>query len=247
MRLRTPDDAIGLLPAGARVITGPCSGAPLTLLHALAARSDLVGVRLFTGLQYDPSSFVPAVADGRLALTTWHVAGGMAELVADGRADYIPARLSEVPHLLAGWSLDAAIVRVTPPDRFGFCNVGPSPSYSVPAIEQLPLVIGEIDESLPRTFGQSAVHMSRFAAFVEAQQPTPEYHSSAPDDVARRIAAHVLELLPAKPTLQMGIGTIPEAVTEALGEAGVTGLRFVGMASDALAGLYERGDRKSVV
>ena len=241
MRLRTPDDAIGLIRAGARVITGPCSGAPVTLLHALAARADVPGVRLFTGLQYDPRSFVPAVADGRLALTTWHVAGGMAELVADGRADYIPARLSEVPQLLAGWNLDVAIVRVTPPDRFGFCNVGPSPSYSVPAIEQVPLVIGEIDEALPRTFGQSAVHMSRFAAFVEAQQPTPEYHSAAPDDVARRIAAHVLELLPAKPTLQMGIGTIPEAVTEALGEAGVTGLRFVGMASDALAGLYERG------
>ena len=241
-RLLTPDEAIGLIPAGARVITGPCSGAPVTLLQSLAGRSaDVGGIRLFTGLQYDPSPFLPAVAAGTLGLTTWHVAGAMAELVGDHRAEYIPARLSEVPHLLASWNLDVAIVRVTPPDRFGFCNVGPSPSYSVPAIEQVSLVIGEIDETLPRTLGQSTVHVSRFAAFVEAQQPTPEYHSSAPDAVARRIAAYVLDLLPERPTLQMGIGSIPEAVTEALGEAGATGLRFVGMASDALAGLFERG------
>ena len=108
-RLLTPRDAVALIAAGARVVTGPCSGAPITLLQALAERSSEVpGIHMLTGLQYDAASFLPAVAAGRLGLTTWHVAGGMAEFVADGRAAYIPARLSEVPHLVIGGKLGHA-------------------------------------------------------------------------------------------------------------------------------------------
>ncbi len=233
---------MSLLPSGSRIISSPGCGAPLTLLAALADHAGVApGLHLYTGLQLDASPFAEAVAAGALGLTTWHVTAATQPLVDAGRAHFVPTRSSDVPALFDRWGVTVALVRVSPPDQHGYCSLGPSTSYSYSAVKRAACVIAEIDDDVPRTMGQSMVHVSRFTCLVQSEAPMPEYRSEPPTSEARRIAKLVLDVLPERPILQMGIGAIPEAVTQALGDAGATGLRFAGMATDAMAGLFERG------
>ena len=150
-------------------------------------------------------------------------------------------RASQLEKRIATWDLDAALIRVTPPDSDGWCSLGPSAGYALTAIKTAKLCIAEVDDALPRTFGQSRVHVSSLDVLVPSTTPTPTYHSVEPDDVSRAIARHVLSLLPDRPVLQVGIGGATEAIVSALAEAGVDRLRFVGMGTDAMVDLFERG------
>ena len=236
----TPEEAVALVGDGAKVVAAPACGAPSTLLSALATRSHAAEVTLYTGLQIDGYPFLDDVDRERFRLVTWHVNGPLRERVGDGVVDYVPARASQVAELMARWDVDVTMIRVSPADADGFHSLGPTASYAPAAMRASSIVIAEIDPAVPRTFGAS-IHHSDVTAFVDSARPMPEYRMASTDPVSAEIARRVLDLLPERPTLQLGIGAIPEALTTRLDDVDLGPLRFVGMITDAIAGLGAKG------
>ena len=234
--------AISLLPRQARVVAGPGCGAPVTLLRELGRQALELdrAPHLRSGLLLS-YPFAEAVAERAMRYDTWHVMGAARKLVESGAADYLPVRASEVPDMLEAWRPDAALVRVTPPDRHGYCSLGPSASYPLPAADFSRTVIGEIDETLPRTLGQTTIHVSAFSALVDSSDPTPQYPGAPLDVISTAIAQSLLEILPSNSTLQLGIGAVPEALIAALADHTGSKYRFAGMGCDAMVTLFENG------
>jgi acyl-CoA hydrolase len=239
-RRASPTEAAGHIPAGARVVTTSGCATPATLLRELAARARAVdGITVTTGLLLGDLPFRDAVRDRRLRVRTWHVAAGMRDLQKEGLIDYMPVRARDVPNLLEG-NVDVLLMRVSPPDRRGYCSFGPSASYTRAALHEAGLVIAEVDEALPRTWGDTAVHDSAIDVLVEADTDTCAYHTAPVSEASERIASLIVDLLPRHPTIQLGIGAIPESVAAALARADLGRLRMVGMGSDRVVDLFER-------
>ncbi|HVW43629.1 MAG TPA: acetyl-CoA hydrolase/transferase C-terminal domain-containing protein [Amycolatopsis sp.] len=234
-------EALSVIPPRAHIVAGPGCGAPAGLLSALANVAPGRDWTLSSGLLLGDYPFLDLVRDGALGYRTWHVMGPVRGLVADGTVDFVPVRASRLVGQLAVRGVDAALVRVTPPDRHGYCSVGPSASYSLDAMRLAKIRIGEVDPALPWTQGRTTVPASLFDALIEAEVPTPSYVSATPDASSRRIAEHILKLLPRDPTLQIGIGAIPESVVGSLADAGLGRVRFAGMATDEMVDLAEAG------
>jgi 4-hydroxybutyrate CoA-transferase len=226
---------------GARVVASPGCATPETLLAALGGRALEIGdITLSSGLLLGSYPFVAALEAGRLRYRTWHVMAPVRDQVRRGVVDYIPVRGSQVPAMMAG-NVDVVLLRVTPPDRQGYCSLGPSASYSRAALTAAAVKIAEVDESLPRTWGDTAVHVSEFDHLVDAATPTCLYRSAPRSEPSDRIAASIVALLPFEATIQLGIGAIPEAVLAAVAEADIGPLRLVGLGSDGLVALWEGG------
>lgn len=238
----TPSEAVRRIPAGAAIVAAPGCGTPETLLTALGADADLLGrPTLYSGLQLGAYPFLDAAASDQLRYRTWHPYGPARAALAPGRVDYVPARASAVPSLLDQWETSVALVRVSPPDRNGWCSLGPSASYVCHAVARARLVLAEVDPLVPRTTGDSMLHVSQLDVLVDADTPAGEFPAAQRDEVSDRVAAQVLSLLPPEPTLQLGIGAVPEALTAFLAEGGSGPVRFVGMANDAMVELFHRG------
>lgn len=244
----SPDAAVRLLPRGARVLATPACCTPETLLAAVGRLAgERPGMTVVSGMLLGGLPWLGAVRAGALGLRTWHATGAGRRLVDDGLADYVPMRLGDVPHSLAG-AVDAMVLRVSPPDRSGTCSIGPSGSYTMPGIRAVRaaggVVVGEIDADLPRTHGPTTVPAEVFDALVDADTPTCLYRPAGRVEAHGRIGELVVGLLPDSPTVQLGVGAVPEAVADALvGVAG--GVRLVGMAGDGIAGLFDAGALKA--
>ncbi len=238
---RSAEAALARLPVGAHLVGLPGMGAPTTLLKALEPACVGRKWTLSTGIQLDDYPFLAAVDAEELAYRTWHVAGPVGDYVADGRVGYVPARASAVPAVLREWGVDAALVRVSPPDDQGLCSLGPSTSYAKAAIDAARVVIAEIDPSVPRTCGDSLVRVTDFDSVVESTTAIPEYHSAPETELGRRIAENVLAIVPRDPTVQIGFGSIPESLLRSIPAADLGHLRFVGMGTDAMVDLFHKG------
>ncbi|MFX0057431.1 MAG: acetyl-CoA hydrolase/transferase C-terminal domain-containing protein [Candidatus Hodarchaeota archaeon] len=162
--------------------------------------------------------------------------------IRSGQADYTPMLLSEIPLLfkLGKMHLDTALIQVSPPDRYGFCSFGINVDIVKPIAEEAEKVVAEINPNMPRTLGDSFIHMDDIDAFVATDHEIIEFIYTEPDDVANRIAKFVASLVEDESTIQMGIGTIPNAVTTEL-----EGKRDLGVHSevfsDGIVDLVEKG------
>lgn len=208
---------LGVVP-GSRILAAPCCGTPETLLRELgryAERTD--GLQLTTGLTFGSFPHLPAVRAGRLRHRTWYPSGPVRDLVAEGLAAYLPLRASDVRAAISG-TVDVLLLRVSPPGRDGWCCTGPTASFTRAAVETARLVIAEVDPDLPRTAGDSRVHLSEIGRLVDTEDPTPYYPEPArADPRAEAIAGHVAGLIPDGATVQLGLGSVTEAVGELLG------------------------------
>jgi 4-hydroxybutyrate CoA-transferase len=240
---RSARDALARIAPGAHIVSAPGMGAPTTLLAELGELAPGRGWTLSSGLLLGEYPFLPAVVAGHLTYRTWHVMAPVRGLVADGTVGYVPARASRLAGLLRRWKTGAALVRVSPPDLHGYCSLGPSVGYSAAALRTAAAgtLIAEVDPGVPRTCGESYVHVSVFDSLVESTAPMPHYSSAKPNPTSTRIAGHVLGLLPKDPTLQIGIGAIPETLVRSLKDADLGDVRFVGMATDEMVDLFEAG------
>jgi 4-hydroxybutyrate CoA-transferase len=195
---------------------------------------------LYSGLLLE-YSFLGAVERGELRYATWLVQPPVREAVASGRVQYLPARASDVPRVVRRLRPHVALARVTPPDENGYCSFGPSASHARATVQSAGVALAEVDPTLPRTLGDTEVHVSSFDALVEALEPACEYVSRGPSEVSRRIAGHVLPLLPLRPAVQLGIGEVPEALFAVLATAGLRPLKVVGMATDGVVDMFASG------
>ncbi|MCR2783414.1 MULTISPECIES: acetyl-CoA hydrolase/transferase C-terminal domain-containing protein [unclassified Microbacterium] len=235
------DDAFAGLTSGTRFVAGNATGTPNTLLAGLARRALQVrGLILRSGLLLGDLGLEPAVRAGALTVRSWHVHGAMRRLQREGLVDYTPLRLLDIPQRVLAAS-DVALLRVGPPDADGWCSLGPSASYARRAAETVPMVIAEVTDDMPRTYGDSRLHISRIDRFVRSETALPTQDPGDLDVAGRALAGQVLALLPAGATVQLGIGKVPDAIAAALGEEdGDAPPGLIGLVTDAMLPLIER-------
>jgi acyl-CoA hydrolase len=239
----TADEAVRLVRSGDRVYLHEAAMTPHELLDALVRRApDLRDVETVSLHTEGPAPHVAPELAGHLRHNALFVGANVREAVAAGRADYTPVFLSEVPRLIAEGTLalDVALLQVSPPDAHGFCRLGTSIACARAAADHARTVIGLVNPRVPRTLGNSAVHVTRFAALVETERALPSVEPSPPGEVERRIGEHIAALIPDRATLQMGIGAIPDAVLSCLGDREDLGVHTE-MFSDGLLALAESG------
>jgi acetyl-CoA hydrolase len=242
-RVQTAEQAARHIQSGQRVfLTGNCS-VPQTVLAALTARAnELTDVEIVQVLTVGSADYVAPEMAGHLRANTLFISDNVRAAVNEGRADFTPCFLSEIPGLFKSGRLplEAVLIQVSPPDEHGFCSFGVEVGVTKPAAQSAKLVIAEINPNMPRTLGDSFIHISKLDVIVPVDYRLPEVHMAAGDEVTERIADRVAELIPDGATLQTGIGAIPDAVLRRLTDRKDLGVHTE-LFSDGVIDLVERG------
>ena len=214
-------DAVGRLRPGMKVLLPAGCGDPSALVGEILRQADrLAPLTLMGGLRVDDYPFGAAAYAGKIRFATWHMSPRLAEAAARGDVDFVPARYFDTVTLFAAggpWAPDAVLVHAAPPDAGGHLSLGVSVSYVLPAARRARLVIAQVNARMPRTLGNAFLHRSQIDAWTAVDEPLREYPPTSVGEVERRIAAHVAALVPDGATIQVGVGSIPQAVMEALG------------------------------
>ncbi len=236
--------AIGLVKSGDRVFIHGSAATPLYLLNALLERAgeikdvELVSISTLGHLDWSR----PGVTDS-FFLNSLFVSANVRDWVNSPYGDYVPVFLSEIPSLFKDGvlPLDVAIVQVSAPDQHGYCTLGTSVDATWTAVRTAKKVIAQVNPKMPRTHGNTQVHISRFTAMVwhEAELPEVDYGCKL-DEVSKKIGEHVAGLIEDGSTLQMGIGCIPDAVLRCLTNHKGLGIHTE-MFSDGVIPLVESG------
>jgi 4-hydroxybutyrate CoA-transferase len=242
-RLATADEAVGLVASGQTVYLGSGCAAPHTLIGALTARAEeLADVRIIHHLTLGAAPYIAPEMAGHFRLHDCFVGANTREAVNEGRADYVPVHLHEMARLFRRRvvELDVALVIVSPPDEHGYCSFGVEVGVTKPAALAARVVVAEVNRRMPRTLGDSFIHVSKIDRFVETDTDLDEFRPPPATDVERRVAAHVAGLIPDGACLQLGIGAIPNAVLARLDDRRDLGVHTE-MFSEALPELVRRG------
>jgi len=243
MRIVGAGEAVSGISSGQQVYVHCAAAAPAVLLDALVARSaELTGVGMIHLHTEGPGPHLAPEMAAHFRHRALFVGPNARAAVNEGRADYVPVFLSEVPQLFEQGvlPLDAVLVNATPPDAHGFCSLGVSVEAMHAAVRAARTVIVQLNRAMPRTLGESFIHVDQIDLAVEVDIPPYELANGPIGDVERRIGAHVAELVPDGATVQLGIGAIPAATALAL-----TGHHDLGihteMFTDAVVELVEAG------
>ncbi len=207
--------AISMIKNKNRVfLTGNCS-VPQTLLKALVDYApNLCDVEIVQVLAMAGSEYVAPAMTPHLRVNTLFISENVRQAVNDGRADFTPAFLSEIPGLFSSGRLpiDVALIQVSPPDDHGYCSFGIEVGVTRTAAYSAKIIIAEVNPKMPRTLGDSFIHVSKLDYIVEVDYELPEIHMAAGGEITDRIARHIAALIPDGACLQTGIGGIPTAV-----------------------------------
>lgn len=239
----TAAEAVRAIQSGNRVYVHGIAAAPLALIQAMTDRaSELRNVEIVHLHTEGPAPYAAPELRDSFHVNALFVAANTRQAVQEGRADYIPVFLSEVPALFQSgtFPIDVALIQVSPPDRHGFCSLGVSVEATRCAVINAKYVIAQINRHMPRTHGDGLIHISNIHASIECDVPLPEVSPKPPTDVENRIGKFCAELVEDGATLQMGIGSIPNAVLAALGSHKDLGVHSE-MFSDGLIDLVESG------
>ncbi|MFO0845265.1 MAG: acetyl-CoA hydrolase/transferase C-terminal domain-containing protein [Gemmataceae bacterium] len=238
----SPAEGARLVKSGSNVFLHGAAATPSPLARALAERADLSDVRLYHLHTAGPAPFAERGKERQFRSVSLFVGQPLRQAVAEGRADFVPIFLSDIPALFTSGRvrLDVAVLQLSPPDRHGLCTLGTSCDAARAAADTADLVLAEVNARMPRTHGNTAIPLSRVAAFTRTDRPLHE-HAVAPETpVEARIGELVAGLVPDRACLQMGIGGIPDAALVRL-----KGKRDLGihteMFSDRVVDLVEAG------
>jgi 4-hydroxybutyrate CoA-transferase len=236
------EQAIALVPRGSRLFVHGAAATPTPLLNGLVARPDLDGVTLYHMHTSGPAPFAAPEVAHRFRSVSFFVGPELRKPVAEGRADFMPIFLSQIPGLFSSGriALDVALVQLSPPDRHGLCTLGTSCDAARAAVDTARIVIAEINDQMPRTLGATTVPLSRLAAFVRTNRPLHEHAQTTETPVEARIGELIAGLVEDGATLQVGIGSIPDAVLRRLGDKHELGVHTE-MFSDGMVALHEGG------
>ncbi|MBS0664706.1 MAG: acetyl-CoA hydrolase/transferase family protein [Verrucomicrobia bacterium] len=235
-------DAVAAVRSGTNVFIHGACATPAPLIDALCARRDLADVRLYHLHTAGPAPFADAGREKEFRSVSLFTGAPLRKPVADGRADFVPIFLSDIPGLFASRAvpLDVALIQVSPPDAHGFCSLGTSCDAAHAAVEAARVVIAEINAQMPRTHGNNLVPLGRIHAFVATDRPLLEHRSGPESPVEARIGELIADLVEDGSTLQMGIGGIPDAVLARLKNKHDLGIHSE-MFSDRVVDLVEAG------
>jgi acetyl-CoA hydrolase len=244
-RVVSATEAVQAIQSNQRVFMTGNVSVPQKLLQALVAYApNLQNVELVHALTVGPADYVGPEMSGHLRVNTVFISSNTRKAVQEGRADFTPVLLSEFPLLFKRGilPLDVALIHVSPPDEHGFCSLGVEVGLTKTPAESARLIIAEVNEQMPRTLGDSFIHISRLNYIVPVNYPLPELPMAEEGntEVVERIASYIAELIPDGATMQMGIGAIPDAVLRYLKSKRDLGIHTE-LFSDGVIDLVEAG------
>ncbi len=242
-KVRTAEEAVAAVQSGDHVFIGSGAAEPQRLVEALVARANSVfGTEIMHIMTLGIAPYTEPKWGDNFRHNALFIGPNVREAVQEGRADYTPIFLSEIPRLFETGRvpIDVALIQVSPPDRHGYCSYGVSIDVVKPATEAASLVIAEVNEQMPRTLGDSFIHVDDIDFLVPVDYPILVTVHPEPDEVARSIGRHIANLIEDGSTLQMGIGTIPDSVLFFLREKKDLGIHTE-MFSDGMMALVELG------
>jgi len=242
-RIVTPDQALAVVRSGGRVYIHNGCAEPVELVRALTRRGpELHDVEVLHMATFGEADYTLPEYEGHFRHNALFISSNTRKAVQEGRADYTPIFLSEIEGLFSSGALpvDVCLLQCTPPDNYGYMSLGPSIDVTHAVAQCAKHVIVEINDQMPRTLGESFLHVSRVDAFIETSHPLAAYPSHPVSEVHRAIARHVAPLIPDGATIQTGIGGIPEAVLGLLHDHKDLGIHSE-MVPDSVIELIERG------
>lgn len=242
-KICSAEDAVSHVRSGQRVFIGSGAAEPQLLVRALSGRgTELADTQIAHILTLGVAPYTDPKLENGFRHNALFIGPNVREAVAEGRADFTPVFLSEVPRLFRRGKLplDVALIQISVPDEHGYCSYGVSIDVTKAAAESARYVVAEINPNMPRTLGDSFIHISQVDALVPSEMPILEAPKGQVDEVAQRIGEHIAELIQDGSTLQLGIGTIPDAVLSCLGGKKDLGIHSE-MFSDGVIDLVEKG------
>jgi acyl-CoA hydrolase len=236
-------EALKAVRSGDRVWVHSNCATPAILLNAMVARAgelrnvEIVHLKTLDGAVYTRPEYA-----GIFRHRAMFMGENVREAVVAGRADYTPIFLSDIEGLFSSGNLplDVVLIQVSPPDDHGYVTLGTTVGCTLNAIRWAKTVIAEVNEQMPRTHGETAIHVSRISAIVETSHPLLELHPEPFTELHRRVAENVASLIPDGATLQTGIGGIPDAVLACLGNKRDLGIHSE-LVGDGVIDLMESG------
>src|SRR5512143_2727122 len=244
-RVVTAEEAVKKIQSGQRIfLTGNCS-TPQTVLAALVKHApNLKDVEICQALSVGPADYVSSEMEGHMRVNTMFISANIRKAVQEGRADFTPVLLSEFPLLFKNKILpvDVALVHLSPPDEHGFLSFGIENGLTKSAAESARIIIAEVNQQMPRTLGDSFIHLSRLNYIIPVNYQLAEMSmgGEGADEITEKIAGLIAELIPDGATMQMGIGAIPDAVLKYLYEKKDLGIHTE-LFSDGIIDLVESG------
>ncbi len=204
------------LKSGNRIFIGSNAAVPNALVQDLIENSarlhDIETVHILT---FSDNVWAKPEHKDLFKVNSFFIGGkNVREAVAEGRADYTPCFISEIPTLFKEniLPLDAALIMVSPPDEYGYCSLGVSVDVVASAVKSAKYVIAQVNTKMPSTNGHSFIHVNQIHAWLEAEQSLPEIPEPELDQVSERIGQYAALLVENGATIQIGIGKIPAAV-----------------------------------
>jgi acyl-CoA hydrolase len=242
-KLARAEEAVRLIPPRKRILIGSGAAEPSGLVEAMVTHgTHLAGNEVVHLMTLGSAPYVQPGLEGRFRHTAFFIGANVRAAVQEGRADFMPVFLSEIPQLIESGRghIDVALIQVSPPDRLGFVSLGVAVDIVRAAVDTADLILAEVNPNMPRTLGDSFLHVGRIAQLVPVDVPLPELPPQPLDDVCREIGRNVASLIPDGATLQMGIGRIPDATLAVLGDRRDLGIHTE-MLSDGVMHLAEAG------
>lgn len=240
----TAAEAVAQIKSGSRVYLGGGAGVPIELMHALTARAgELRNVEIVHILTFADAPYAGPEMQGTFRHNALFIGHNVRKAVNESRADFTPVFLSEIPDLFRSGGtlpLDAALVSLSPPDEHGFCSFGVEVGTTKPAAEEAGIIIAEVNQQMPRTLGDSFIHISRLHSIVEVDYPLPLAPQGGSSELHMKVGQHIAGMIPDGATLQMGIGSIPDAVLQNLTNHKDLGIHTE-LFSDGVVEMVERG------
>ena len=241
--LKSISEAVEVIASGSRVFVQGSAATPISLLQTLLSQDsgkkdiEIVSISTLGDIELKQS-----VCE-RFYFNSLFVSANIRSAVNNGYGGYVPVFLSEIHRLFDDGilPLDVALIHVSPPDTHGYCSLGVSVDVARAALRNAKTVIAQVNPNMPRTHGDGLIHESRISYKIEVNDQLPEVdYSKKITNTEREIANHCAELIDDGATLQMGIGTIPDAVLEKLSNHRNIGIHTE-MMSNGLIPLIESG------
>ena len=242
-RIMSADQAVSVVQSGQRVYIHNGCAEPTELVKALTRRSpELFDVEVMHMATMGIADYSLPQHEGHFRTSSLFIGGNVRRAIQEGRGDYTPIFLSEIEGLFSSGAvvIDVALLQCTPPDPYGYMSLGPAVDVSLTVAQYARHVIVEINDRMPRTLGDTFVHVGRVDAFVETSHPLAEYPQHEITAQHRAIARNVASLIPDGATIQTGIGGIPEATLALLRNHKDLGIHSE-MVPDGAIELIERG------
>jgi len=220
MKYNSALEAVSLIESGHNIYIHTAAAAPLILTEALCERAgELSDINIYQMHTEGKATYAEAQYADSFTVNAMFIGKNIRKAVQEGRANFIPSFLSEVPIMIRKGIIpvDVALIQVSAPDSNGYCSLGVSVDASRAAVQTAKIVIAQVNNEMPRTHGDSFVHLSEIDAYVEHDSPLPEHAPAELGEVERKIGEHVAGIIEDGATLQMGIGSIPDAVLSCLG------------------------------